>query len=469
MNQFHEKVSLREKIGYPLGDFASVLFFQLFMSFLLYFYTDVVGISATLIGTMFLLTRIWDTVNDPMMGIIADRTNTKYGKFRPFLKWLAVPFGVAGFLTFFAPEFSDTGNLVYVYIVYTLMMMAYTAINIPYNAMLGVITPDSKQRLVMSSLKFYGAFSAGFVIKTFHKPFINLIGGINQQMIDNNNPLVQTKEIMAYKYAAGIYALVAIILFYLTFKLTRERVQPPKGQKTSVLQDLKDLSRNRPWIIMFFLGVFTLTSVSIRYAAVVYYFKYFVKSEVMMAWFYGSGSIASLVGIYVVQLVARKIGKKPMYGILMFSASIFTGIFFIFRPEDVAWMIVFNILSEFVMGPTSVLVWAMYADTADWSEWKTGRRATGLVFSAATFSQKMGWTIGGALSGWILGWFGYQANVVQTGQSLLGVKLMISVFPAAGALLAAIAVLFYRIDEKLMEKIEKELQQRRAGSGPAAS
>ncbi len=447
MNKKSAHVPITEKIGYSLGDLASCIFFQSFMLYLLYFYTDVFGISAATVGTMFLLTRVWDTVNDPMMGMIADRTNTKWGKFRPYLLWMAVPFGIMGVLTFSTPDMSVIGKIIYAYITYTLMSMVYTAINIPYSALLGVITPDTKERTSLSSYRFVGAFTGGLLIQFFTIPLVKKFGAGD--------------EAQGYQYTMALYAVIAVVLFLITFLSTKERVKPPTEQKTSLLSDLKDLSKNRPWFVMFFVGIFTLSAFSIRGAATIYYFKYYVNDDSLVKWFLTSGTIAVIVGIFIIDRVAKKFGKKNTYIVLMALSFVFYVLFYIPGPQNITWMFVLNILASVVSGPTSPLVWSMYADVADWSEWKTGRRATGLVFSAASFAQKMGWTIGGALSGWVLAFFAYDAGVEQAVETLFGIKLMMSVFPGLGCILAAIAVLFYKIDEKLMKKIESELAERR--------
>ncbi|RPJ59208.1 MAG: MFS transporter, partial [Acidobacteria bacterium] len=255
------RVPIREKAGYALGDVASCIFWQTLGSFLLFFYTDVFGISAAAAGTMFLVTRLWDAVNDPMLGAIADRTKTRWGKFRPYLLWMAVPFGISGVLLFTTPDFGPTGKLVYAYITYNLMMMVYTAINIPYSSLLGVITSNPVERVSLSSYKFVGAFTGGLLIQAFTLPLVGYFG--------------QGNRAVGFQYTMILYAVVAVALFVATFLSIKERVQPVAGQKSKIIDDLRDLSKNKPWIILLLLGLFTLAYVAIRNGITLYYFRYY--------------------------------------------------------------------------------------------------------------------------------------------------------------------------------------------------
>jgi glycoside/pentoside/hexuronide:cation symporter, GPH family len=442
------KISIKEKIGYGLGDTASNFFFQMFMNFLLFFYTDVFGIPAAAAGTMFLVTRIWDTFNDPLMGVIADRTNTKWGKFRPYLIWIVIPFAIIGVLTFTTPNLSVTGKIIYAYITYTLMMMAYTAINIPYSALMGVISPNSLERTSLSSYRFVLAFVGAFIIQGLTLPLVEFLGKGNQAK--------------GFQLTMVFYSVLAVILFLITFSTTKERVQPPKDQKTSLKSDLKDLAHNQPWLVLFFLGIFALSYISIRSGSIMYYFKYYLGRETLASVFMVSGTVGVIIGVMLTEYFSKKFGKRNLYMILMGITSVLTIIFYFIKPEQIVLIFAVHILISFIMGPTAPLIWAMYADTADYSEWKFGRRATGLVFSAATFAQKFGWTIGGALAGWLLAYYGFKANVVQSMETQNGIRMMMSIIPAAGSILATVAAIFYKIDEPLMKKIEIELAERKA-------
>ncbi len=447
MNNDALKLTVKEKISYGLGDTASNFYWQMFMSFILFFYTDVFGISAAVAGTMLLITRMWDTAIDPVMGVIADRTNTRWGKFRPYLLWMALPIGIIGVLTFTTPDLSLSGKIVYAYVTSTLMMAAYTAINTPYSALMGVLTPNSLERTSVSSYRFVLAFVAIFIVQGTTLPLVKYFGNGNQAL--------------GFQWTMVVFSVVAVILFVFTFLNTRERVHPPKDQKSSIKSDLRDLFSNRPWMVLFFIGIFALSYNSIRSGSIIYYFKYYIGDEIMTSAFMVSGTIAAIVGVMMTKYLSKLLGKRALYMVLWGIVSVLTGLFYFIPKENVTLIFASHVVISFILGPTAPLIWAMYADTADYSEWKSGRRATGLVFSAATFAQKLGWAIGGAITGWLLAYFGFVANVVQTQGAQDGIRLMMSVIPAIGGVLATIGMWFYTLDEPLMEKIEQDLTSRK--------
>jgi GPH family glycoside/pentoside/hexuronide:cation symporter len=447
MENGSSRLSVKEKISYGLGDTASNFYWQMFMSFILFFYTDVFGIPAVAAGTMLLITRMWDTAIDPVMGVIADRTNTKWGKFRPYLLWMAIPIGVIGVLTFTTPHLSMNGKLVYAYVTSTLMMAAYTAINTPYSALMGVLTPNSLERTSVSSYRFVLAFVAIFVVQGTTLPLVEYFGKGDQAA--------------GYQWTMVVFSAVAVVLFIFTFFNTRERVHPPKDQKSSIKSDLRDLLHNRPWMVLFVIGIFALSYNSIRSGSIIYYFKYYMNNEIMASAFMVSGTIAAIAGVMVTKYLSKLLGKRRLYMVLWAIVSVLTMLFYFIPKENIGLVFAAHILISFILGPTAPLIWAMYADTADYSEWKTGRRATGLVFSAATFAQKLGWAIGGAITGWLLAYFGFIANIVQTQGTQDGIRLMMSVIPAIGGILAALAMWFYTLDEPLMVEIEQELTSRK--------
>jgi GPH family glycoside/pentoside/hexuronide:cation symporter len=259
-----------------------------------------------------------------------------------------------------------------------------------------------------------------------------------------------------------LYALLAIGLWLVTFFSTKERVQPMKTQKTSLIKDLKDLFSNRPWVVLFFLGIFTLTFACIRNGATMYYFKYYVGDVKLSTYFITAGTVASLIGTMLTKPMSKRIGKRTLYLLLMISNAVMVLLFYFVQPDQFVLMFALHLTGSFCNGPTAALVWAMYADTADYSEWKTGRRATGLVFSAASFAQKMGWTVGGGLAGWLLAYFGFQANMAQNPETLQGIRLLMSFIPAAAGAMAVICILFYNLKEPFVKKITRELEERRS-------
>ena len=731
MNLSSMKVTLKEKIGYATGDFASNLFWQPFTIFLLYYYTDIFGISAAAIGTMFLVTRIWDTFFDPIVGLIADRTNTKWGKFRPYILWMALPFGIIGSITYLAPDLSQSGKLIFAYLTYTLMMMIYSAINVPYSALLGVISPNPHERESVSSYKFTFAFLAGIIVQAltlfmvdyigkddskiinanlkdnvltinevkngsakiivkaeddkgakkdftfyvkvykknatppvikkniasdtifedtiekeynlyeyfentenkplkfevqsdnkkvadteivgnkllikqrnkgiatisidasnsvgtvrsnfsilvttrnnkfpllvsplpnieltrgFKKHTINLngifndpdkqklsffatssdiqvcgivtsndkitisevgqgksniiiyaydgVGGVATDTItvsikekENSAPIVE-KSISNLNLTAGfgseqinlseifhdpdgdkitlsvtcvneskgyfntmtIFAVLAVIMFFFTFFSTHERVQPISEQKSSLADDLKDLINNRPWLILFALSIFLQIYVAIRQSSIIYYFKYYVGNTNLSAAYLVAGTIASLAGAFLIQYVTKKHGKKSTFLTLLGMGTFFTILTFWVKPDQYIPMFGLQIILQFFTGPLSPVLWAMYTDSADYSEWKTGRRATGLILSASVFSLKFGWAIGSAITGWLLAYFGFQANIIQNIEAQTGIRMLISIIPSISLIIGGIVFLFYRLDRSTIAQMTAELHNRR--------
>jgi GPH family glycoside/pentoside/hexuronide:cation symporter len=443
-----EKLSWREKAGYALGDAASNFYWKTFEFFLFFFYTDVFRLPAATTGTMFAVARIIDGVCDPVMGIVADRTNTRWGKFRPYLLWFAVPNAAAAVLTFSTPDLEAGARVVYAYLTYTFMMIAYTAINIPYSALMGVMTPSSEERTSLSSFRFVGAFTAGLLVIFFTKRLVALLGSTPER---------------GWQLTMLVWGAIATLMFWAAFLGTRERVRPSADQKTDLRAELRDLAGNGPWMVLFALGVIVMTNFWIRSATTVYYFKYVVGRENLFEPFAVSGTVASIFGIMLTGPLTRLAGgKKRLYMAVMVVGSVLVSLFYVVPPDRVALVFALNVATGVVMGPQAPLVWAMYADTADYSEWRTGRRATGLIFAAATFALKLGAAFAGWTTGQLLTHFGYAANEVQTAESLRGIVFLMGVVPGALGLVAAAAASFYKLDDKLMREIETDLFKRRA-------
>lgn len=449
-------LGFREKVGYALGDTASNLYWKTFEFFLLIFYTDVFGISPAVAGTMFGVTRIWDAVNDPIMGAIADRTRSRWGRFRPYLLWMAIPLAAAGILTFYTPDLGTTGKTVYAYATYTLMMMAYTAINIPYSALMGVMTSDTKARTALSSMRFIGGFSGGIVVVATTPWLVKTLGAGRPE---RGWPLTMT-----------LWGIVAVALFVVCFATTRERVQPPEKQKADLRRELRDLVGNTPWIVMFALGLITLTSFITRGQTTAYFFKYYVGNETLTSVFLSSAMLANIAGIALTGPATQILGgKKQLYIALMAVSGLLTASFYFIPPQATTTMLILNVVIAFVQGPNAPLVWAMYADTADYGEWKYGRRNTGLIFAAATMAQKGGGALAGVMNGALLSVFGYVANAEQSARSLAGIQIMMNVIPGALCLAAAATAMLYKLDDRTMTNIERDLLQRRAGESSAAT
>lgn len=458
-----EKVTLKEKVGYGLGDAASSMFWKLFGMYLMFFYTDIFGIEAAVVGTMFLVTRIWDSLFDPIVGVVSDRTESKWGKFRPYLLWVAVPFGVLGVLTFTTPDFSPTGKIVYAYITYSLMMMVYSLINVPYASLLGVMSSDPKERTALSSYRMIFAFLGSILALILIEPLVKLFGGSGEG----------ANLTFGWSMTAIVFAVIAVIFFLCTFSWTKERIRPIKETGNSLKEDVNDLLVNKPWWILLGAGIAALIFNSIRDGAAVYYFKYYaiapdtfdlgiIGSALSLTTIYlvlGQG--ANILGILFVTPVSNRIGKKKTYLFAMLFATVFSIAFYFVGKDNILLMLILQVLISACAGSIFPLLWSMYADIADYSEWKTGRRATGLIFSSSSMSQKFGWSIGGALTGWLLAYFGFQANVEQTVEAQDGIRMMLSFLPAIGTVLSVVFISLYPLAEQKLQEITTDLANKR--------
>jgi len=456
------KIKLKEKIGYGLGDAAASMFWKLFTMYLMFFYTDVFGIPAAAVGTMFLITRIWDAAFDPFVGIFADRTQTRWGKFRPYLLWMMIPFGIFGVLIFTTPDLGTTGKIIYAYITYSLMMMTYSLINVPYASLMGVMTADGKERTTLSTYRMLFAFGGSLLVLALAEPLVDIFSKMGNEV----------NVAAGWQYAAIVFAIIAILFFYLCFRWTRERIKP-SVEKTSLKHDLKDLWSNRPWFILLGAGIAVIFFNSIRDGAAIYYFKYYVTVQdafqvnslkltiSLSSLYFVLGQAANIVGVALTIPVSNRLGKKRTFLIAMIIATILSIVFYYVDRSNVTQIFVLQFFISLCAGITLPLIWSMYADTADYSEWKTKRRATGLVFSASSMSQKFGWTIGGALAGWLLGYFGFQANVEQTEFAQNGIRMMLSFLPAIGTSLGVVFMAIYPLNEKKMKEISNDLEKTR--------
>ena len=636
-------LSFTEKLGFGLGDAASNFYWKITEFYILYFYTDVFGITPTQAGFMFLMARLWDAVNDPVMGMIADRTKTKWGRYRPYLLWGSIPMSIVGVLSFYTPDFADDGTkLTYAYVTYFAFWMLYTLVNIPYSSLMGVMTPSTQERTELSSFRFVAAFAIGLFVSVFHMDIVKAFGGENnpqmfvqemgfedetteaninsalekatkdldgivsfaqeeekkaneaymsekkasgislseadlglfvnkafyelyQNMDDekkaydsykdslgiktddatiakvfedrpfvhyfnewsnaNNalegidtqkaaianalNPVVDTTATVeddstaaapakaltlevangllkdsklaaaaVYKslclanarlgwvWSLVVYGILAFILFVACFATTRERVEPSKDQDSSIGKDMASIIRNVPWWMMFLLGIIVITGLVFRGASGYFYLKYFLGREDLVKWFYLSGGLGTLAGVVVMPFVTRFISKKMLYIICMGGGGLLTFIYYVIPPEAMGAVITMNTIIGFIMGPSAALMFAMFADVADYGEWLTGRRTTGLVMAAAMLSLKAGGAVGSYLNGIILDAFNYVPGAIeQSEEALHGILLLVSVIPAVLAIFGALVMVFYKLDNKWMAKVEKELTERKAAEG----
>jgi len=447
MNKIISTLTTREKIGYGLGDTASHFVWDMVGFWLMFFYTDVYGISAIAAGTIMLIARFWDMAIDPLIGIVSDRTNTKWGKFRPYILFGALPYAVLAILTFTTPNFGETGKIIYAGATYILLMTAYASVNLPYSALGAVMTNDTYERAGLNTYRFIAGFAGQFIVTGLALTLAKFFGGGDKAQ--------------GFQSTVILFAILSLVFFFITFKATKERVHPPKSQVNSLGADFRNLFTNKAWIILAIVGIVSFIMFAIQNAAVVYYFKYYIGKEENVQLFNVIGTIALIVALPFSKPLAKRFGNRNVF----MASSVISGIFFIaiYIPaaHNIITIYVFNIIAKMAYAPAVPLLWTMIADSADYGEWKTGRRATGLYFSAAVFAQKAGWGIGAALVGVILSMFNYVANEVQTDTSITGIKLLVSVIPGVLYMTCSIFMFFYNIDAGTTDLIKKELEARR--------
>lgn len=472
------KAGLSEKIGYGFGDMSSSMFWKIFSYYLPFFYSNIFGLSLAHAGTLVLVTKLYDAVSDPVMGLVADRTNTRWGKYRPYLLWIAIPFAVAGVLAFFTPQTDNyTFKHVYAYVTYILMMTVYTAINVPYGAMLGVMTDDSREKSVFSSFRMFFAFIGSFIAMGSFEPLLKL-----RQSILGTLPAEWTLADSTpadWTIAVSVIGIVCAVLFILSFLMTRERVteaemakEPVKENsnetaKTSVAGDLKALVANGPWWMLLGGGIAILLFNCVRGGAAAYYFADVLGTNAIftLALFLTVGEISQLVGVVVTVPVSEKIGKKATFLLVLVAVTVLS-IIVAFLPETPAGMwalLVSQILICIAIGINSPLLWSMFADVADYSELKNGRASTGLIFSSSSMAQKFGAAFGSAIVLWVLMAFGYDnaKGAVQTPEALATIKALISWIPAIGSAAGIAIMLGYPLTDKKMSEIRQELSKKR--------
>jgi GPH family glycoside/pentoside/hexuronide:cation symporter len=469
MNTFSQKLSVAEKIGYSLGDLAANLVFQTLLTFLAFFYTDVYGLKPEVATPIIFFVGLFAAlVFNPIIGALADRTNSRWGKFRPWILWTAVPLGIISLLAFSTPNFSESGKVIYAIITYTLLLFFYAANNLPYAALSGVITGDMAERNSISSYRFVAVMVAQFVVQVFMYPFVDYMGG--------GDRAVGFSKVMTYLAATGT------IMLLITFFTTKERIVPTPEQKSSLKDDFTDLSNNRPWVIMLVLTILVFITLALKGGTYVYYFENYLSESHIESFlnnfgfsvsdnpasygfsvFNAGGIIFMIVGIMFSKPLADKYGKRNVFGIALFLSTLFILVFYFFPPDAIALVLGSQILHGFFYGITIPILWAMIADVADYSEWKNNRRATAIIFSAMMVGLKLGLTFGGALITGILGSFGYSAEAVtQTPEAINGIKLSVSVFPATFFFIGASLLFFYEIDKKMEDLIENDLKLRRS-------
>lgn len=476
MNNISQKLSIKEKIGYSLGDLAANLVFQTLMTYLAYFYTDIYGLSPTDSSIIMLVVGLIAAfVFNPVIGVLADRTNTRWGKFRPWILLTAIPLGGVALLAFSTPNFSYHGKVIYAIVTYTLLLVFYASNNLPYSALSGVITGDMKERNSMSAYRFVAVMFAQFFVQVFMLGIIKSAG--------NGDKAVGIEKVMT------VLAIVGTIMLLITFLTTKERIIPKPEQKSSIKEDLTDLMKNRPWVIMLTLTTLVFITLAMKGGSYVYYFENYVDKEKLTLYiqpilnvlsdvglnyfgtdavsagfglFNAGGIIFMIVGITLSKTLADKYGKRNIFGLFLFVSTLFIMAFYFFPPTSIGLMFFSQILHGFFYGITIPILWAMIADVADYSEWLNNRRATAIIFSAMMVGLKAGLSIGGALTTLFLGYFQYVPNsLTQTETAINGIKLLVSIFPAIPFLIGVVLLCFYKINKKMEVQMEADLKERR--------
>jgi sugar (glycoside-pentoside-hexuronide) transporter len=469
MTETNVKLSVREKIGYSLGDLSANLIFQTLMTFLAFFYTDVYRVPPGAASAIIFTGGMIGAFFNPVMGAIADRTQTRWGKFRPWILWTALPFGVMAILAFSTPDFGEKGKIAYALITYIILVLVYSANNLPYAALSGVLTGNIAERNSISSYRFVAVMVAQFVVQVLLLPLVLLLG--------------DGDKTRGFEVTMAIFAGVGVLFFIVTFLTTRERVIPTQEQKSSLKEDLGDLVRNRPWVVMLALTVLVFITLSLKGGSYVYYFENYLDASSLgiflnglpdfmqlsedlatagFSLFNAGGIIFMIVGIVFSKRLADRFGKRDVFGISLFLSTLALLAFAFYPPQAIALVFITQILHGFFYGLTIPLLWAMIADVADYSEWKNNRRATAIIFSAMIFGLKTGLSIGGSLVAGILGAYGYDESLmVQSPEVIRGIKMLVSVFPTITFLAGVACLFFYAIDKKMEVKIETELTERR--------
>ncbi|MDH5823265.1 glycoside-pentoside-hexuronide (GPH):cation symporter [Luteimonas sp. RD2P54] len=487
MDSALQKLTVTEKVGYSLGDLAANLIFQTLLTFLAFFYTDVYRIPAGTAATIiFVVGLLGAFVFTPLVGLLADRTSTRWGKFRPWILWTAVPFGVLSLLAFSTPDLGPQGKVIYALVTYTLLVLVYAANNLPYAALSGVLTGNMAQRNSVSAYRFVAVMVAQFIIQVLLLPLVLILGGGD--------------KVQGFQNTIALFAIVGTVFFLITFFTTRERVVPVSERRSSIREDLTDLARNRPWLVMLALTVLVFVTLALKGGMYIYYFQYYLDEPSLAGFldrigfdgfigglnallggmglaafqwpedppasafslFNGGGIVFMIVGIGFSRPLADRFGKRDVFGAALFLSTLFVLAFWLFPPDAIGLVFVSQILHGFFYGITIPLLWAMIADVADYSEWKNHRRATAIIFSAMLVGLKIGLSVGGALVAGILAFYGYQAGAAaQPAGAVQGIRLAVSVYPSIPFLLCVGLLFFYEIDKAVETRIEQELAARR--------
>ncbi len=487
-----QKLSVTEKIGYSLGDLAANLIFQTLMTFLAFFYTDVYQIPPGAAATIIFIGGLIGACFNPIMGIIADRTQSRWGKFRPWILWTSVPFGVIALLAFSTPDFSPEGKIAYAFITYVVLVLVYSANNLPYSALSGVLTGNMADRNSLSAYRFVAVMVAQFIIQALLLPLVLILG--------------DGDKAVGFENTMTLFACVGIVFFLITFITTKERVLTCSSEKSTIRQDIGDLLKNRPWVIMLVLTVLVFITLALKGGMYIFYFENYLDEQQVAVFledigfnsfiaglnamltgmglteflwpkdaatsgfslFNAGGIICMIIGIGFSKALADRFGKRDVFAVALFISTLFVLAFYLFPADAIGLVFSSQLLHGFFYGITIPLLWAMIADVADYSEWKNHRRATAIIFSAMIFGLKLGLSIGGALVAGILAHYGYDAQLqVQAPETIRGIQLSVSLYASLPFLLGVACICLYEINKDKESQIEQELNERRAAAGLA--
>lgn len=450
-------LTFREKLGYGLGDMASNFYLGFFGLFLLYYYTDVYGLAPAAVGFMLLISKVIDAVSDPGVGLLADRTESKWGKYRPYLLWGAIPYGLLGFAIFFGPNFSDTGKLIYSYVTYIGVMLAFTLVNVPYSALLAVISPSANERTKATTYRLALAGAGTLMVAAFATPLTKWLGGGD--------------DVLGFRLTMGIFAFLSVMLFWITFATTKERIRSPK-QTTSVKHDFGTLLRNRSWVFLAISCIIIIIAVVGRFASVIYYVKYYLGDSGenvffifdKVAVFNSIGLIGQIIGAAITPLLVKYADKHKLVLLMCIIHSVLLVLGF-FTPQENYWLAVtWHFFGIGTFGVTITLMFSMFTDCAEYGEWKTGKRISGLTVSASMFALKVGSAFGGAIPGFILAGIGFAANEAQSDFATMGIRVMATIIPAILVVIGGLMLVSYKIDRTMLAQMEEELASRRSSS-----
>ncbi len=451
-----QKLPVGEKIGYALGDMAANFIFQAMLALQLDFYTHTFGLTAAQAGTLFLVVGLGVACFNPVMGMIADRTKSKWGKFRPWLLWTAVPFGIISILTFTTPQLSLGAKIIYAWTTYILLRVIYTVNNVPYASLTAVMTQDPDERTSISSYRQIAANSAGFIVASLAIPMVKFLGRGN--------------DALGYQLTMGLLSVLSVIFFVVAFFATKERIQPDPQQKTSLGLDLSDLFSNRPWVVLFLVTLFYFSAILVRGNVMLPYFRFVAGNVNLFAWFNGFGLAALLLGVACSTAVSVRVGKRELFIASMILTGIFNMALFGIPPRATYVIIGTEVLRQFSFGLSGPILWAMMGDVADYGEWKTRRRATGTVTAGVVFALWAGLALGGAIAGWLLSAYGLVSEAaVQTVRTQTGILLTASIYAGLFFFAAAACLFFYPLTRERNQSMANDLADRRKQALAAAT